>query len=210
MKTAICIISVGDTPYQRLSLKANTRYCKHFGIDLRVVTKMPDQYKEVKPKWLSSLIFEVYPDLDFAIVQDLDILPCNFNYNILDFMLYNELNFAKSWSRVGMKVSAAPFPFFQWNAGLFGYSKQYSMFFKHIFEYGKSDPDKFGTCDQYYINKFIGERELYVNEIPLIFNTFYYPNIDYSKTAFCHYTYNIKSEQKLETIQKYHPKEMIS
>lgn len=209
MKIAAVLINIGSLPYAELSIKANTKYYNNFGIEVRTINERLAIMEEYKPKWAASLAFDYYTDIDFVIVQDLDIIPCNTKYNIIDFLMTKELNFAKSYSRIGMKISTAPFPFFEYNAGLFAYHKNFSEMFKSIFEYGKTDPDNFGTCDQYYINKHIGENNLYVNEIPMIFNMFYHHGIDYDKTAFCHYTNTLPNECKLEFIEKYHPKEMF-
>jgi len=209
MKTAAVLINIDNQPFADLSVKANQKYYSHFGIELRQIKGLSDKAKNYKPKWMASIAFDVFPDLDFVIVQDLDIIPCNLKYNIMDFLMLRELNFAKSYTRIGMKITTAPFPYFQYNAGLFAYNKHFQEMFDSIFQYGKDDPENFGTCDQYYINKYIGENSLYVNEIPMIFNTFYHSSIDFDRVAFCHYTNSLPSECKLDFIEQYHPKEML-
>lgn len=210
MKTVAVVINVGTLNFSEIALRAVKKYYDNIGIEVRVITEMPEFMTVKKPKWTMSLVFDIYNDIDFAIVQDADILPCNLKHNILDFILPEYINMCVDTTRLGEKISNAPFPFFRYNAGLIGYGKQYKDMFREIYEYGKDDPQKFGTCDQYYINQHIGKNEIFINELPIIFNRFFSYNIDYSKTAFCHYTNSIATEEKLDTILKYHPGEMIN
>jgi hypothetical protein len=209
MKIAAILININDVPCNIYSVKANENYYSHFNIELRQIKTIPEFMINEKPKWTASRVFDIFPDLDFCIVQDLDLIPCNLKYNILDFLLVNELNLAIDSTRIGGKISNSPFPFFKYNAGLIAYNKKYAEMFRSIFEYGKNDPDNFGTCDQYYINQYIGKNEIFVNEIPQIFNTFFYPNLDFNKISFCHYTNFMQNDKKNEYIEKYHPKELL-
>jgi hypothetical protein len=211
MKIAACIINIGQLPYIELARMAIRKYYDHFGIECREINHIPAVWSGIKAKWAICLALDnlMFGDLDFAIVQDADLLPCNLKYNILDFILFDQINMAKSYTRIGKKLSESPFPFFQWNAGLIAYGRRHRDDFRRIFEWGKDNPCKYEGTDQYYINHYIGKNELYVNEIPIIFNTFYHDGMEYNQTAFCHYTNSLPNEMKLEYIKKYHPETML-
>lgn len=211
MKKAVVIINVGDLDYAETALSITKKYYDHFGIEVRVITKHHPETVNTSPCWIKSVVYDLFDDLDFVLLQDLDIIPVDTKYNIFDFLMFDQLNFATDATRVGRKISdnGSNSPFFRWNAGLFGYPKYYKKFFRQVFDYGLPDPRGDHLFDQYYINEFIGANELYVNEIPHRFNTFFNPDLDYSTVSFCHYTNYMGSRDKLRYIQKYHPKDIL-
>jgi hypothetical protein len=80
---------------------------------------------------------------------------------------------------------------------------------REIFDFGVDDPYNWKTFDQYYINKYYGDKRIYINILPQIFNTFWTPEIDYQKTAFCHYTGMMPTLEKRNYIEQYHPRTML-
>jgi len=217
MKTLAVIIAVDFPYFEEIALKAIRKYYNYYGIPLEVLSKNhPDVDKhKTSPVWNKALLFEMY-DADFIIAQDLDLLPCNLKYNIMDFVNPNYFNMAVDSTRIGVhylnyEISPAKTqqPHFRYNIGLKCYPKKYAGLTREYFEHGVLDPYKWGTFDQYYINQLIGDKQIFVNELPQIFNTFYTPSIDYNKTAFCHYTNYMTTLEKKECIEKFHPKEML-
>ena len=102
----------------------------------------------------------------------MDIIPVSLKYNIFDFLMFDQLNFATDETAIGTDLKRNN-NFFRWNAGLFGYPKRYKLFFHSVFHYGLPDPDGEGLYDMYYINQFIHAQDSYVNEIPFRFDTFF-------------------------------------
>ena len=207
MKKAVVFINIGNLEYPDLSLKANQKYYNHFGIEMRVITKHHSETINTSPCWIKSLVYEIYPDLDFVLVQDMDIIPVDLQYNIFDFLMDDQLNFATDETSIGKTPCLRNGKFFRWNAGLFAYPKRFKQLFREIFNYGLPDPDGEHLFDQYYINDFV--KDEYINEIPYRFNTFFNPEIDYSKISFVHYTNYMGSHDKRPYIEKYHPKDML-
>lgn len=205
MKIAAVLISIGELPYEAISVRLNNEYYESIGVELRV---LKETHVNTKPQWNKSILFDIYDDVDFVIAQDLDIIPCNKRFNIVDFIDLNEINMAVDSTVYGKKQYTTRFPYFRYNAGLTCYPKRYQDDFRKIFNYGHNDPHGWETGDQYYINEYIGENKLFVNEIPQIFNTFYHDNFNYNKSVFCHYTHSMISEEKYNCITNNHPKEL--
>lgn len=214
MKICAVILAIEDkcTLYHKdVALKLNKEYYNHFDIELRIMDKtFIDVNKMVT--WNKTLLFEIYNDIDFVIAQDLDIIPCSKEFNIVDFLALNEINLAVDSTVFGESQykNGVSFPHFRYNAGLTCYPKRYQKIFKQIYDFGSDDPHSWGTGDQYYINEYLGKNNLFVNEIPQRFNTFFNPNINYNKLSFVHYTNYMGSHDKLSFIEKYHPKELLN
>jgi 5'(3')-deoxyribonucleotidase len=211
MKTCVVIINIGNLNYADFSIRMNKEYYSHFGIDLHILTTHHPETLNTSPCWIKSLIFDLYPNYDFILCQDLDIIPVSLKFNIFNFLKLDSLNFSTDCTRLNVSSYFNDNDrFFRWNAGLFGYSKIDKNFFREIFNYGIQDPDGTNLYDQYYINDFIYQTDRIVNEIPIRFNTFFNPDIDYNKVSFVHYTNYMGSHDKLSFIEKYHPKELLN
>lgn len=211
MKKAVVIINIGNLEYADLSIRYNQAYYDHFGIDLKIITQHHKETVGTSPCWIKSLIYDLLPEYDFLLLQDLDIIPVSLKYNIFDFLNFDKLNFATDCTRLNVSSYFKDNGhFFRWNAGLFAYSKSCKDFFRTIFNFGIKDPDETGLFDQYYINDFIYSKDKTVHEIPIMFNTFFNPDIDYNKLSFVHYTSYMGSHDKRRWIEEYHPKELLN
>jgi hypothetical protein len=217
MKTIAVIIAVNFPYYKEIALKAIRKYYSYFNIPVEVLEQNHPEVEKrnTSPVWNKPLLFDMY-DADFIIAQDLDILPCNLKYNIDDFIDHDYINMAIDYTNYGKhyldleeESKGTSHPHFIYNAGLKCYPKKYKEFMREMFFYGVDDPYKWGTYDQYYINKYIGDKRIFVNLLPMMFNTFYKSNIDYSRITFCHYTNTITTLQKADCIKNNHPKEML-
>jgi hypothetical protein len=204
-------ICVGDFLYQEyadLALKAQRKYWGHFGIPFEVCTEHFEEMRGTSPSWQRVVMHEHY-DAKFILIHGLDMLPCNLKYDIRDFLMVDYVNMATDCSVIGCDPELHRYPHFRYNADMIGYPRTMAQFFRGVWNKYRDDPKYKDTFEQYCLNRELYEQRVYVNEIPNCFNRFYYPGIDYSRTAFCHYTNYMGSHNKTEYIVNHHPKEMI-
>lgn len=205
----VVVINVGDLGYADLALKAQRKYYAHFGIQMEVLEKHHPETVATSPSWIRCLIHEMY-DANFILVHGLDMIPCNLKYDIRDFLLTDYVNMATDQTVIGCDPEKHSFPHFKYNADMLGFPKDMQPFFRGVWDRYKDDPAYRETFEQYCMNKEIFEQRVYVNEIPNLFNRFFNPQIDYSRTAFCHYTNYMPSREKRKWITEFHPVEMFA
>jgi len=217
MKTVACIISVNFPYYEDVALRAIRRYYNHFGIECVVIDKNYPAVDEAKtsPVWNKYFLFDSI-DADFIIAQDLDIVPTGLTYNILDFINPEYVNLCMDSTRIGLhylayenNINVTSHPHFRFNAGLLCYPRKCAEFMKEVYQFGVTDPHKWLTYDQYYLNWLLGERRIFVNELPQVFNTFFTPKVNMRKIAFCHYTNYMNTLEKRDYILDNHPCDML-
>lgn len=205
----VAIINVGPMYYSDITLQAIGRYYDYFGIRWGVIGKHHPETKETSPSWIRCLSFELFPEEDFILTQGVDVVPCNFKYDIRDFIDERFVNLAVDQTVIGCDPEKHSFPHFKYNADLIGYPKSMAPFFREVWDRYKNDPAYKETFEQYCMNKELHDQRVYVNELPNLFNRFFHPTMDYQRTAFCHYTNFMPSREKLKWIEGYHPMEMI-
>lgn len=208
----VVLINIGGCSYSDYSIPSIKKYYEGNGIRVDI---LKENHPEIEgsglhPSWNKLFLHEIYDD-DFILYQDLDIIPINSECNIFDFINVNYLNMSIDESIFGkhyldysieFKKGTENFPHFRFNTGLLGFPKSFSKTMQGLFHTYKTNPFDFPSFEQYYINKFVGDNRIFINEIPLRFNTFYKNNLDFEKISFCHFTYNIKSEDKTLIIEQ--------
>lgn len=210
----VVVIAVGydedaeRVEYKETALKAIKRYYDHFGIDMVVMTENHPDAKHTSPSMARLLVHELY-DAEFILVQGLDMIPCNFKYDIRDFIERQYINMAIDATRVGQWPRSCGFPHFKYNADMVGFPKELSGFMREVFVASLKDERGFSNFEQYYLNAMLWESGIYVHDIPFIFNRFYHDGFDYERNAFCHYTCYMENCNKWKYIKEFHPKEML-
>lgn len=211
----VVVLAVGydETPeraeYKKVASGSIKKYYDHFGIPCEVMHENHPAAVNTSPSMARLLLFDLYPKADFILAQGLDMLPCNYRYNIQDFLCGDVVNMAVDCTRAGQYPKPCSFPNFKYNADLLGYPKALAPFMKRVFIAALEDKLGYSAFEQYYLNDMLWNEQIYVNDLPIIFNKFYSDNFDYEHTVFCHYTNHMASKDKYEYILQYHPKEML-
>lgn len=211
----VVILAVGyDETDERREYKAAAmgsilKYYRQLGIRAKVLEKNHPDAINTSPSMARLLVFDLFPEESFILVQGLDVLPCNYKYDIRDFLEHDYINMAVDCSRIGQWPRECDFPHFKYNADLVGYPVRYKQFMRDVFTASLEDKKKYSCFEQYYLNAMIWEQGVYVHDLPVIFNRYYGPGFDYEHTAFCHYTNHMASRDKWKYIQEFHPKEML-
>jgi len=211
----VVVLAVGydETPerveYKRVASTSIKKYYNHFGIPCEVMEKNHPDAAGTSPSMARLLLFDLYPQADFILAQGLDMLPCNYRYNIQDFLCGDVVNMAVDCTRAGVYPRPCSFPNFKYNADLLGYPKSLAPFMRRVFTASLEDKLGYSNFEQYYLNDMLWNEQVYVNDLPTIFNKFYSNNFDYDRTAFCHYTNHMANRDKYKYILQFHPKEML-
>lgn len=210
MKTLAVIIAVDFHYFEDIAIKAILKYYGYFGVPVEVLKENHPliKQKEASPSWNKVFLHDMF-EADFIIGHDLDLLPCNLKYDILDFINPEYFNMCHDQTIIGKHyMESACENYFRYNGWLIGYPKKYSWLGKDVFNiWDKSKYESIG--EQYPLNERLGNEGIYVNILPQLFNRFYSEDIDYSKTAFCHYTRNVTTLNKRQCILDHHPQDML-
>ncbi len=211
----VVVIAVGyneneeRAEYKRVASASIKKYYSHFGIPCEVMEKNHPDAMKTSPSMARLLLFDLYPQASFILAQGLDMLPCNYKYDIKDFLCGDVVNMAVDTSRVGVYPKPCAFPNFKYNADLLGYPKSLAPFMRRVFTASLEDKLRYSNFEQYYLNGMLWNEQVYVNDLPIIFNKFFSPGFDYEHTAFCHYTNYMANREKWKYIQENHPKDML-
>lgn len=212
----VVVLAVGyDESEERIAYKKTAggcikKYYDYFGIRNTLMEKNHPAVIGTSPSMARLLLFDLYPEEQFILAQGLDMLPCNYKYNIQDFLCGDEINMAVDSTRAGIYPKPCTYPYFKYNADLIGYPKRYQQFMREVFIASLEDKRGWpGTFEQYYLNAMLWEQQIYVNDLPILFNKFYSPGFDYEHMCFCHYTNYMASRDKWKYIQENHPKDML-
>lgn len=210
--TVVLAVGYDENPerveYKEVALRAIKKYYDHFNIPMAAMTENHPDAIKTSPSMARLLVHELY-DAKFILVQGLDMIPCNFKYDIRDFLELPYVNMAIDTTRVGQWPKECGFPHFKYNADMVGFPKELSSIMREIFIASLKDERGFSNFEQYYMNALLWEAGVYVHDIPLIFNRFYHDNFDYKRNAFCHYTNYMANRDKWKFIKAYHPREML-
>ena len=210
LKIVVAVTAIGDhLVWKDFALSVLHNYYDPLGIEIDVQTEFLFDLEKYGPSWQWLLCHE-YIDADFIICQDLDLLPTTKKLNIFDYLNFDMLNFMQDCTVLNHpKGPDAHFPYFKWNCGWCGVPKSSAEYLRGVYEKYKDNPRNWdATFEQYYLNMDIGQNKIPVNEVPIKFNHFYDHGMKYDNVAFCHYTYNIKSSEKLVYMLKDHPNEL--
>jgi hypothetical protein len=187
------IIAVGDPHYKQHSLPVFKHYFAKHGIDYKIVEGdliMSDyldfdpSWLKVHPSWLKLLVYRMFPDYDYIICMDLDLLPKN-----PDVQFIHEFNMSKISMCVDTAIKHAPNSRFnekfRYNCGLIGIPRTMAPFIEGVFK--KHTPGTYPSWEQYYFNDELVDQGIEVHELPDDINCFF--RFKESKKARCiHYT----------------------
>lgn len=144
------------------------------------------------PSWYQLMAHKITGyQFDFILAWNLDLLPVSSKTDVFNFIdkskicLYREFN--------GDKPS---FPYFKYNCGLIGMPLNSAGFFEDIYNRYCSNPNKWPSYEQYYVNQEIGEKNIDVFEMPEKFNHFYNKNVLNTDYECIHYTCNVGHHEK--------------
>ena len=204
----IFIISIGDLGYTKYSEDILSDYFNHNNIEHFFLKKDDEfiNYKKAHPSWLKLLSHKYITTDKFILCWDLDLLPVNKDFNILNHIDLNKINMCYD---TGMLLTNFKFNSnFYFNGGLIGIPKEERVFMESI--YNTYAPGSIPSYEQYYLNDCIAEQNKNVNRLPDKFNSLYPPsNIDksiFNNAQNKHYTWGIKNNNHRTDLIKEHHK----
>lgn len=156
--------NVGDLPYASPALEILRHYFNRCGIPFKVVEDIRKfNTKKAHPSWLKLLVHRMFPNEEFILAWDLDLLPEKDAPNISDLLDKNSLNMVYDTSLVlGYPVFNPQT--FKYNGGLIGIPKSLSNWIESI--YDNNAPGTYPSWEQYYLNDRIVFDGIKVNRLP--------------------------------------------
>ena len=185
----ILVINIGSVDYSKYSLPFIQALCDYNSVKLTVLTEdIPHNVYKLHPSWLKVFCHDVCDD-EFVVAWDLDLVPtCLYKFdNLFD---ESKLNMVKDGAHTkgGFTFNGK----FRYNCGLIGVPRSYSKTLKWIYDTKGINPT-YPSWEQYYINDYLYDENVDVNELNEDLNYMYDGNPIPDSCLNIHYTWLIKS-----------------
>jgi hypothetical protein len=194
-----------NSGYGEYSIPLIKMLCDFNSIDLYVLKNdIPENIYQKHPSWLKLFCHDLVDD-EFIICWDLDLLPIKpFKLNKL-FDL-EKINAGYDWSLYddskGDFTNQGFNHKFRYNCGLIGIPKNYSNFFKSIYDLSLNS--NYPSYEQYHVNDKIFDTNQDINVLNPKINYFLrFENLG-DDVLSVHYTWKIKSNEHRKELIKLH------
>lgn len=197
----ILTFAVGAIDYERWALPVLEHYFA--SRDLRFVVHRTVVDGPAHPSWYKLLAHKLYPNEDFILCWDLDLLPARADVEmdacvpgVLNLALDTSLHYGEARGRND----------FYFNCGLFGIPRCLSDSMVELFR--ACAPGDRPSWEQYYVNEWIARSGAGVYALPGRMNVlhpiFGQDPALWQRARFQHYTYGITSGTRAEMIRLHH------
>jgi predicted O-methyltransferase YrrM len=213
MKWTVIILSVGNIAYKSYSEKVLTHYFEKHNIPYKFVSETSVPTNESHPSWWKLICHRMFPEYDFILCWDLDLLPKNQYVHVLQNLDMTKL--CMVWDTHARNFPNERFNSnFRYNGGLIGIPKSMADFTEFVFD--NYAPGVFPSYEQYYLNDLIVGNNIEVHELPDYMNFMYcdpntkpYLHKKFLDADLQHYTYDAHGSNKVEFIKVHSEKYFI-
>lgn len=166
----IVVFNIGNLTYSNDAIEVLKDYFNKYNLKYEIVTDLKDfNIKNVHPSWMKLLVHNMFPNQEFILTWDIDLLPIRNAPNIELVIDKTKLNMAYDSSVVlGYQIYR---PNFKYNGGLIGIPQSFSKDFETL--YHICDENKYPSYEQYHLNDYIESTNCDVHRIPDEYNTLY-------------------------------------
>jgi len=173
MKLCVVVIAIGEPFYKEHALPVLKHYFSKNEIEYRIVEGSLEgtEHENVHPSWLKLLVHRMFPEYDYIITMDLDLLPANPDVKFIHEFDMNKLSLCYD-CHIKHIPSDAFLKTFKYNCGLIGIPKSMAPFVEGVFD--KHAPGKYPAWEQYHFNDEIVEQGIEIHQMPDDINCFYY------------------------------------
>jgi len=197
----VLTFAVGALDYERWALPVLEHYFA--SRDLRFVVHREGRDHPAHPSWYKLLAHKLYPEEDFILCWDLDLLPARATVE-MDYIASGLLNLSLDTSLFyGQPRERNDFFY---NCGLLGIPRCLGGAMADLFD--ACAPGDRPSWEQYYVNEWIARSDVGVYALPVRMNVLH-PLFGQSPTLwqqarFQHYTYGVTAVNRAELIRLHH------
>lgn len=193
----VFVINIGDLEYGKYSIPLIKKLCDYNNINLFVLeNNIKENIYNHHPSWLKLFCHDLIED-DFIISWDLDLVPlklydlkCIFDTNMLNLSYDTGVLYKMSFFNEK----------FKYNCGLMGIPSSFKESLHHIYSTNGINP-RYPSYEQYYINDYIYDNNICVNEIDNKYNTLYNTDLLIDDVINQHFTWTVYANDKEKLIK---------